>query len=69
MLLLICINFSTGNLHPDQITCLAVDAYLVFTACNNVIYAYTRGREVRLQEYLPISLRHYSQTMLHLFEI
>ncbi|KAK2173340.1 hypothetical protein NP493_883g01001 [Ridgeia piscesae] len=37
---------SVSNLHPDQITCLAVDAYLVFTACNNVIYAYTRGREV-----------------------
>ncbi|XP_013379758.1 WD repeat-containing protein 36 isoform X1 [Lingula anatina] len=37
---------SVSNSHPDDINCLAVDAYLVFTGCKNVIRAFTRGREV-----------------------
>ena len=35
-----------GNAHPDDITCLAVDAYLVYTGCQNVIRAFASGRQV-----------------------
>ncbi|CAH1774831.1 unnamed protein product, partial [Owenia fusiformis] len=35
-----------SNLHPDEINCLAVDAYLTFTACQNVIRAYKHGTQL-----------------------
>ncbi|XP_071800159.1 WD repeat-containing protein 36-like [Asterias amurensis] len=37
---------SVSNAHPDDITCLAADAFLVFTACQNIIRAFTQGRQV-----------------------
>ncbi|CAH1267292.1 WDR36 [Branchiostoma lanceolatum] len=38
---------SVSDSHPDSITCMAVDAYLVFTGCRNVIRAFERGRQVK----------------------
>ena len=44
---LIVLLYFQGNAHPDDITCLAADAFLVFTACQNIIRAFTQGRQVR----------------------
>lgn len=38
---------SVSGLHPEDITCMASDAYHVYTACGNVIYAWRRGRELK----------------------
>ena len=46
----------SGDSHPDEISVLAVDRDLVFTGCQNVIRAFTRGKqvglEIKLQGYL-----------------
>ncbi|KAK3090298.1 hypothetical protein FSP39_010724 [Pinctada imbricata] len=36
---------SVSDSHPENISCLATDANLVFTGCNNVIRAYRKGRQ------------------------
>ncbi|CAL1290506.1 unnamed protein product [Larinioides sclopetarius] len=38
---------SVSGQHPEEISCLTSDAYLVFTACENVIYAWRRGTELK----------------------
>ncbi|KAF8772052.1 WD repeat-containing protein 36-like [Argiope bruennichi] len=38
---------SVSGPHPEEISCLTSDAYLVFTACENVIYAWRRGTELK----------------------
>ncbi|XP_060525873.1 WD repeat-containing protein 36 [Cylas formicarius] len=38
---------SVGGLHPSDITCVCTDAYHVYTACENVIYAWRRGTELK----------------------
>ncbi len=44
--------FFKGGQHPDDITCLTSDTFLVFTACKNVIYAWRRGTEVNMFVYV-----------------
>ncbi|XP_026474515.1 WD repeat-containing protein 36 [Ctenocephalides felis] len=38
---------STSGLHPSDITCMTADAFLVFTAADNTIFAWRRGRELK----------------------
>lgn len=38
---------SVSGVHPGEITCLAGDVYHVYTACENVIYAWRRGSEIK----------------------
>lgn len=38
---------SVSGLHPGDITCMTSDAYHVYTACDNVIYAWRRGTELK----------------------
>lgn len=38
---------SVSPQHPDEINCLAADTFLVFTACQNIIYAWRRGVELK----------------------
>ncbi|KAG8197503.1 hypothetical protein JTE90_007241 [Oedothorax gibbosus] len=38
---------SVSGQHPDDISCLTSDAYLVYTAVKNVIYAWKRGTELK----------------------
>ncbi|XP_050316209.1 WD repeat-containing protein 36 [Anthonomus grandis grandis] len=38
---------SVSGLHPEEITCMTTDAYHVYTACSNVIYAWRRGTELK----------------------
>ncbi|KAJ8961645.1 hypothetical protein NQ314_005897 [Rhamnusium bicolor] len=38
---------SVSGLHPGDINCMTVDAYHVYTACNNIIYAWRRGTELK----------------------
>lgn len=38
---------SVSGLHPDNITCMTVDAYHVYTACNTDIFAWRRGSEIK----------------------
>lgn len=38
---------SVSDLHPDNITCIAVDAFHVYTACERKIYAWRRGTEIK----------------------
>ncbi|XP_003704996.2 WD repeat-containing protein 36 [Megachile rotundata] len=33
--------------HPGEITCLAADSLLIYTACRNVVYAWKRGTELK----------------------
>lgn len=40
-------NFS-GDTHPEDITCLVADAFLAYTACKNVVRAFTLGQKVGL---------------------
>ncbi|GBO14417.1 hypothetical protein AVEN_155477-1 [Araneus ventricosus] len=47
---------SVSGQHPEEISCLTSDAYLVFTACENVIYAWRRGTEVDIFYFLKIFL-------------
>jgi len=39
-------NSFTGDRHPEEISVLAVDRDLTFTACRNVVRAFTRGKQV-----------------------
>lgn len=38
---------SVSGLHHDDINCMTADAYHVYTAVNNVIYAWRRGTELK----------------------
>lgn len=38
---------SVSGLHPDNISCMSVDAFHVYTACGNEIYAWRRGTELK----------------------
>lgn len=38
---------SVSGLHPGDISCMTSDAYHVYTACENVIYAWRRGTELK----------------------
>ncbi|KAL1506183.1 hypothetical protein ABEB36_005590 [Hypothenemus hampei] len=38
---------SVSGLHPGDITCMTTDAYHVYTACGNIIYAWRRGTELQ----------------------
>ncbi|KAJ8984723.1 hypothetical protein NQ317_004987 [Molorchus minor] len=38
---------SVSGLHPEDISCMTADAYHVYTACENVIYAWRRGSELK----------------------
>ncbi|XP_066252400.1 WD repeat-containing protein 36 [Euwallacea similis] len=38
---------SVSGLHPEDITCMTTDAFHVYTACANVIYAWRRGTELK----------------------
>ncbi|XP_035212297.1 WD repeat-containing protein 36-like isoform X2 [Stegodyphus dumicola] len=38
---------SISGQHPGDISCITSDAYLVFTACNNIVYAWRRGNELK----------------------
>ncbi|EEZ98071.1 WD repeat-containing protein 36 [Tribolium castaneum] len=38
---------SVGGLHPEDITAMTADAFHVYTACNNEIYAWRRGTELK----------------------
>ncbi|XP_054708031.1 WD repeat-containing protein 36-like [Uloborus diversus] len=38
---------SVSGQHPEEISCLTSDAYLVFTACKNIVYAWRRGTELK----------------------
>ncbi|XP_022111358.1 WD repeat-containing protein 36-like [Acanthaster planci] len=37
---------SVSNAYPGVIRCVAADAFLVFTACQNIVRAFTHGRQV-----------------------
>lgn len=37
---------SSGDRHPEEISVLAVDRDLTFTAYRNVVQAFTRGKQV-----------------------
>ncbi|KAG7212982.1 hypothetical protein KM043_002322 [Ampulex compressa] len=38
---------SVSGTHPGDITCLSADSYHIYTACENVIYAWRRGTELK----------------------
>lgn len=38
---------SVSGLHPSDIQCMTADAYHIYTACENVIYAWRRGTELK----------------------
>lgn len=38
---------SVSQQHPANITCMTCDTYHVYTACENVIYAWRRGNELK----------------------
>ncbi|KAJ8920542.1 hypothetical protein NQ315_005411 [Exocentrus adspersus] len=38
---------SVSGLHSENISCIGADAYHVYTACENVIYAWRRGTELK----------------------
>lgn len=38
---------SVSGLHPSDIGCMTADTYHVYTACENVIYAWRRGTELK----------------------
>lgn len=38
---------SVSGPHPDDISCMTTDAFHVYTACENVIYAWRRGCELK----------------------
>nr|XP_022919949.1 WD repeat-containing protein 36 [Onthophagus taurus] len=38
---------TVSGLHPNDIICMAADAYHVYTACDNIIYAWRRGTELK----------------------
>lgn len=45
-----CTHFtllSVSGTHPSEITCLSADTYHIYTACENVIYAWRRGTELK----------------------
>ncbi|XP_076646998.1 WD repeat-containing protein 36 [Halictus rubicundus] len=38
---------SVSGTHPGEITCLSADRFHIYTACENVIYAWRRGTELK----------------------
>lgn len=38
---------SVSGLHPDEITCMSADTFHVYTSCNDQIYAWRRGTELK----------------------
>ncbi len=38
---------SVSKAHPEDITCIAADSFMVFTAAGGVIYAWRRGHELK----------------------
>ena len=38
---------SVSKIHPEEIACLAADAYHVYTAAGSTIYAWRRGSELK----------------------
>ncbi|XP_018334010.1 WD repeat-containing protein 36 [Agrilus planipennis] len=38
---------SVSGIHPSDITCMTSDTYHIYTACENVIYAWRRGTELK----------------------
>lgn len=38
---------SVSGLHADDITCMASDTFHIYTSCDNVIYAWRRGTELK----------------------
>lgn len=38
---------SVSDLHPENITCMTVDAFHVYTGCGKKIYAWRRGTEIK----------------------
>ena len=38
---------SVSGLHPGDITCMTSDSFHVYTACDNIIYAWRRGTELK----------------------
>ncbi|GFQ91859.1 WD repeat-containing protein 36 [Trichonephila clavata] len=38
---------SVSEQHPDEISCLTSDSFFVYTACENVIYVWRRGSELK----------------------
>ncbi|XP_054002526.1 WD repeat-containing protein 36 [Hylaeus anthracinus] len=38
---------SVSGTHPGEITCLSGDSYHIYTACENVIFAWRRGTEIK----------------------
>lgn len=38
---------SVSRLHAGDITCMTADAYHIYTACDNIIYAWRRGTELK----------------------
>lgn len=38
---------SVSGLHPKDITCITSDAFHVYTSCDNIIYAWRRGTELK----------------------
>ncbi|XP_070507547.1 WD repeat-containing protein 36 [Chironomus tepperi] len=45
-----CTHFrllTVSGLHPDEITCLASDKFLIYSACGSTIYGWRRGNEIK----------------------
>jgi len=45
-----CTHFrllTVSGLHPDDITCLASDKFLIYSACGTIIYGWRRGNEIK----------------------
>lgn len=38
---------SVSGLHSEDITCMAADTYHIYTSCDNIIYAWRRGTELK----------------------
>ncbi|KAG5670537.1 hypothetical protein PVAND_000794 [Polypedilum vanderplanki] len=38
---------TVSGLHPDDISCLASDKYLIYSACGSIIYGWRRGNEIK----------------------
>lgn len=38
---------TVSGLHPNEITCLASDKFLIYSACDNIIYGWRRGNEIK----------------------
>ncbi|KAL2714366.1 WD repeat-containing protein 36 [Vespula squamosa] len=41
-------NFlSVFEIHPNNISCLSTDTYRIYTAAENIVYAWKRGTELK----------------------